>query len=116
MQWSILKYIMCKANIPLLLSKVFPWNAIALPYTTTKRDTCKISLSIALLLSLSLTISCAHTRDLSRKKDTILLKLSFKINVFKIRGINFTSVNHRLFVFMYHTFWLTQPLITVVWV
>ena len=31
--------------------------------------------------------------DLSNKK------LSFKISVFKIRGVNFASVNHCLFVF-----------------
>ena len=52
--------------------------------------------------------------DLSRKKDTILLKLSFRNNMFKIRGINFACVN--LILFMHHTFWLTQPLIVVAWV
>ena len=56
--------------------------------------------------------------DLSRKKDTILLKLSFKINVFKIRGVNFASVNHCLSIF-YASYILvdsTAALIIVVWV
>ena len=54
--------------------------------------------------------------DLSRKKDTILLKFSFKINEFKIRGVNFTILLITVYFFMHHTFWLTQPLIIVVWV
>ena len=53
-----------------------------------------------LIAQLHLLLELDHyTCDLSRKKDTILLKLSFKINMFKIRGVNFASVNHYLFGF-----------------